>query len=192
MILKISVIRRSSDDDMLMAASFTVNGGGRPKAGRSYWYRTEHSPARVDRYFVLMEQIPTFVSVHLVRHGKFAEHFVTSNRDDRGGAGNTEVNRNTPVRHLVETNAQELVNISKERLCFNASSKTVAVWSRVRKAVGVVNPELKKFMVPKCVYRGGLCPEYPRMCKPGLDAVLDAYSYYPEMFPKRGSREHKS
>jgi hypothetical protein len=155
------------------AAAMTTHG--QPvRAPLKAWYRTEHSPIRARLFWIELAGIPTFVSVHLVRHKVGAEHFVQSMRDDRGGAGDDVVNRNTPVNHGLLANAQALITMSRKRLCYNASSKTVATWSRVRHAMRDVDPDLAAYMVPECVYRNGICPEF-RECKPGLEKVMRAY-----------------
>lgn len=113
------------------------------------------------------------VSVHLVRHKFGVEHFVESNRDDRGGAGDNEVNRLTPVNHGMEINAQAVIAISRKRLCYASHVRTVALWRKVRGAMQAVDPDLAAAMAPECAFRG-YCPEL-RECKPGLAKVLHAY-----------------
>jgi hypothetical protein len=55
--------------------------------------------------------------------------------------------------------AEELINISRLRLCTCASFETRLVWERVRTEVAKVDPDLAPFMVRSCIYRGGICPE---------------------------------
>ncbi len=137
-------------------------------------YKCEHSPARVRLFWVELKAIPTFVSVHLVRHKHGVEHFVQSMRDDLYIDPETIVDRNTPVNHGMMINAQALMTISRKRLCYKSHVKTVAVWRKLRKAIKEVDPDLQDFMVPDCVYRNGLCPEL-KVCKPGLERVMKAY-----------------
>lgn len=136
-------------------------------------YRCEHSPMRTQTFWIELHGIETFVSVHLTRHKFGVEHFVESNRDDRGGSGKED--RYTPVNHGMCVNAQALVNMSLKRLCYASHTRTVAAWSKLRRAMGKVDPALKDAMVPACVYRNGICPEL-RECKPGLAAVMRAYT----------------
>lgn len=148
---------------------------GQPvKAPLKSWYRNEHSPIRVRMFWVELERIPTFVSVHLVRHKIGVEHFVQSMRDDRGGAGNDQVTRLTPVNHGMLINAQALIQISRKRLCYAASKETVGTWTRLRKCMAAVDADLAWHMVPECVYRNGVCPEF-KECGPGLEKVVRAY-----------------
>lgn len=118
-------------------------------------YVSEHSPSRTQLFTVAMDNIPTFVSVHLVRHKVGVEHFVKSNREDRGG--DTTAGRLTPVNHLMLCNAQALINMARKRLCGKASVETQQVFQEIWYAVHEVDPELAKCMVPDCMYRGRCC-----------------------------------
>lgn len=137
-------------------------------------YQCEHSPVRGIMFKIDLWHLPSFVSTHFVRHKFGVEHYVESNRDDRGGAGDDVVTRNTPVHHGMLLNAQAVINMSLKRLCYAASGKTVGAWRKVRNAMGEVDPALRDAMVPECVRRG-YCPEL-RQCRPGLKRVLDAYA----------------
>ena len=106
------------------------------------------------------------------------EHFVESNRDDRGGAGDLSVNRLTPVNHGMSINAPALLAISRKRLCYNSHKRTVAVWMKLKKAMRKICPDTSDYMVPECVVRG-YCPEL-RQCGPGVRAVLRAYNDSPQ------------
>ena len=136
-------------------------------------YQCQHSPARTQLFKVRLEGIPTFVSVHLVRHSATGQcHFVESNREDRGGEA---ADRLTPVNHLMLLNAQHLMDMAGDRLCYNAHLQTVGIFSRIRNAVRTVDPALAENMVPKCV-RMGFCPEL-RACKPGPVSVIRSYAH---------------
>lgn len=164
-------------------AEFTTHGK-KVNATILDWAKSEHSPLRCLIYKVKLYNIPTFVSTHLVRHFLGVVHFVTSNRDDRGGTGDNVINRLTPVNHAMLINAQAVIAVSRKRLCFKSAKKTVAVWLKVKKAFRKAEPELEPFLVPECVYRNGLCPEF-KECKPGLEKVLKAYPDYKKLFEKK-------
>ena len=173
--MKITIIDLTDDTIMRRACDMTRKPGVEPsKISRAKLLRCEHSPVRLIKFWIELHGIPTFVSTHLVRHKFGVEHFVESNRDDRGGKGDDKVNRLTPVSHGMEANAAALIAMSKKRLCHNSHKKTVAVWSRLRKHMADICPEMSDAMVPECVYRNGFCPEL-RECKPGLNAVMVAY-----------------
>ena len=105
-----------------------------------------------------MEDIPTFVSVHLVRHKIGVEHFVKSNRVDRGGDQNA--GREAPVAHAMLINAQALINMARKRLCTQASLETRLVMQEIKTKLYEVDPDLFRCLVPECEYRGGYCYEF--------------------------------
>ena len=173
--MKIVIEDLTDDGVMRRACDMTRKPGVKPSTiTRDKLLRCEHSPVRLIQFWIELHGIPSFVSTHLVRHKIGVEHFVESNRDDRGGAGDSVVNRLTPVNHGMFINAQALIAMSKKRLCYASHSKTVAVWSRLRKTMAKTHPDMAKYMVPECVYRNGFCPEL-RECKPGLAKVMKAY-----------------
>jgi hypothetical protein len=163
----VNLVRRACD--------MTRKPGVKPSTiSREKLLKCEHSPVRLIQFWVELIGIPSFVSTHLVRHKFGVEHFVESNRDDRGGAGDDKVTRLTPVNHGMFANAQALIAMSQKRLCYMSSSKTVATWMRLRKEMAKMAPDMADAMVPSCVYRNGFCPEL-RECKPGLAKVMKAY-----------------
>jgi len=133
-------------------------------------YRSEHSPLRTQTFWVDMIGIPSFVSVHLVRHSIGVDHYVQSKRDDTGRSGKRgkEVtDRKTPVNHSMHINAQALLNMSRVRLCAKASAETRVVMREIKEKISHVDPILYPLMVPKCLYLGR-CTE-PQSC--GADIV---------------------
>lgn len=176
--MNVIVEKRYNIKDIHRAAALTVGGKIEPKAPTDKWLAWGHSPIRLMRYWVEFHGIPAFVSTHLVRHKHGVEHFVQSLRDDRGGNGSED--RNTPVIHGMDINADAIIAISKKRLCYASHVRTVAVWSRLRKSLQNDEPSLAYHMAPACAWLG-YCPE-PRECKPGLQSVLSAYS---ESFPMK-------
>jgi thymidylate synthase ThyX len=55
-------------------------------------------------------------------------------------------------------NAQEIINISKVRLCNKAEKTTREIWRQVIEELSKFEPELAAACVPSCIYRGH-CPE---------------------------------
>lgn len=159
--MKITVEARGSWEDVKNVARNTVHKDptvGEPSEQFKWDIADgEHSPLRARWYLVRMEGIPTFVSVHLVRHKVGVEHFVSSNREDRGGDANAD--RMTPVNHVMLINAAALQAISRRRLCILAHEKTRIVWFQVVQAVRAVDPEVADTCLPMCLYRGGYCHE---------------------------------
>lgn len=149
--MKITVKKLTDEKLMQRACQFTIDK--ETNISLEKIYQCEHSPARTQMFWVEMSDIPTFVSVHFVRHKIGVEHFVKSNRDDRGGNGKED--RNTPVNHAMLINAEALITMARKRLCKKAHQKTVEVMEAIRQAVGDEDLELYKRMVKNCIYRGG-------------------------------------
>jgi hypothetical protein len=148
--MKIVVEKITDETLMRRACSFTINAESKMSLRRIY--QCEHSPMRTQMFVVEMYDIPTFVSVHLVRHKYGVEHFVKSNRDDRKGV---MADRLTPVNHMMMLNAQALINMARKRLCFQAHGETIKVMTLIRDGVARVDPDLAAAMVPECIYRNG-------------------------------------
>lgn len=146
------LVKKLTGVELMQRACEMTMRGQESEATLDGMYRCEHSPMRTQLFWVEMIGIPTFVSVHFVRHKIGVEHFVMSNRDDRGGDG--EVNRWTLVNHGMLVNAQALVNMARKRLCRKSHSMTRTIMGYVWMAVGKVDPDLARYMVPECVYRG--------------------------------------
>ena len=139
-------------------------------------YRMEHSPIRVQEFFIEMIGIPTFVSIHFVRHKIGVEHFVQTNRDDRGGE---EADRWTPIKHSMKINAEALINMARKRLCLTSHKETVKIMSLIKQKIYKADWALAQFMVPDCVYRGGICKEGGCRQK---QQINKKYSYYKDLF----------
>jgi len=138
------------------ACSFTENKVI-PKVNMRALYRAEHSPIRTQLFWIELFNIPTFVSVHFVRHKIGVEHFVQSNREDRGG--DIKADRLTPINHLMFANANALIHMARKRLCNRSHIITQAVMGAITLAMHYLDPDLAVAMVPECKYRGR-CPEY--------------------------------
>lgn len=100
---------------------------------------------------------------------KYFNEFAALNFPDK----NRPITREEKVNHLMILNAQHLMDMAGDRLCYNAHKTTVGIFSRIRKAVRRVDQDLAEFMVPKCV-RLGYCPEL-RACPPGPVKVILAH-----------------
>lgn len=85
------------------------------------------------------------------------------------------ITREDQVNHGMYVNAQALINMGLKRLCYASHPRTVATYMKLKKAMRHVDPALSNALVPACVYRNGICPEL-RECKPGLEAVMKAYT----------------
>lgn len=152
--MKISVTKITDKILMQIACSFTMNNRSRSNMTLKDIYKCEHSPMRTQIFCVDMRDIPTFVSVHLVRHSQTGQqHYVGSSRTDRGAKELAD--RNTPIDHMMILNAQHFIDMSKVRLCHKASEETRNAWALVIHELAKVDPDLAACCQPKCVRRKG-------------------------------------
>ena len=144
------------------AARTTISREGEGAYPTDSWKKTillaEHSPIRRIRFSWKWVGLKSWVSVHFVRHFLGISHWVSTQRTDRTGVDRDHSPQNTPVDHECEANAQALINISRRRLCSQASPETREAWKEVKAEVAKVDPVLASVMVPECIYRG-FCPE---------------------------------
>jgi hypothetical protein len=170
--LTVEILKSPDDNDWLLARKCALNTVHKETENipsselKKKFIASEHSPIRTLRLVWKWIDIPSWVSVHFVRHSKFADHFVQSQRNDR----QKEYDRNTapqnsPVSHIVETNFQEVLAISRVRLCLQASVETRNEWIAFLEELRKTQPELVEMCVPNCVYRAGLCPEVFSKCR---------------------------
>jgi hypothetical protein len=109
--------------------------------------------------------------VHLVRHHSVDGHWVSSQRPDRSpsGASRHSIPQDAPVFHDIILNAQEILYISKKRLCMQASPETRVAWQMVVEELKRIGEtELAAFCQPECWWCGNECPESKPcgMCPP--------------------------
>lgn len=121
---------------------------------------SEHSPIRSARIRWKWHGIPSWVSVHFARHWLGWEKWVGTQRSDRTGVNRNEIPQNAPVDMTIEANAQALINVSRYRLCNQASPETRAQMVDLKKTLHLCGQEeLADVMQPNCVYRCG-CSEF--------------------------------
>ena len=130
-------------------------GEGEPKdSWKKKMLLAEHSPIRKLKFEWKWDNLKSWVSVHFVRHKHGIEHWVKTQRTDRTGEGRDKLPQDSLVNHECEANAQALINISRKRLCTQASMETIKAWKEVKKGIEEVDPVMASVMVPECVYRG--------------------------------------
>jgi hypothetical protein len=162
--MKIEIKKVTSWTDVLNAARFTQRK--EPKSGEPSvkWkkkiIKAEHSPLRCLMFNIDLYDIPRYVSDHLVRH-VHAQPFVSTGRSDvlKENLPRDEQKMTDLYNTRLFLNAQEIINISKVRLCWKAERITQATWTRVIQELSKIEPELAAACVPSCVYRGH-CPEF--------------------------------
>ena len=161
--MKIEIQRVTSWTDVLNAARFTQRKepmSGEPSiAWKKKIIKSEHSPLRCLMFNIDFYDIPRYVSDHLVRH-VHAQPFVSTGRSDVLKENPPrEKQRMTDLYNMrLFLNAQEIINISKVRLCNKAEAKTREIWRQVVEELRKTEPELAAACVPSCIYRG-ICPE---------------------------------
>lgn len=137
-----------------------------------------HSPIRKLMVNWKWYDIPYWVSVHLVRHKFGIEHWVSTQRTDRTGVDRTKLTQDALVNHECLANAEEIMFISRRRLCMQASVETRSAWMMFLNELEKVEPVLASCSVPECVYRG-FCPELKPcgMAKNNLDWEFRKWNY---------------
>ena len=149
------------------AARTTISKEGEGAYPTDSWKKTillaEHSPIRKIKFSWKWHGLRYWVSVHFTRHFQGILHWVSTQRTDRTGVDRGVKDQSSPVDHECEANAQVLINISRRRLCGQASPETREAWREVKAEVEKVDPVLASVMVPECIYRG-FCPEWGANC----------------------------
>lgn len=118
----------------------------------------EHSPIRGLVYCFKITNLKSWVATHLVRHHVGVEKWVRTQRTDRTGVNRDEIPQGAEVEMELEANAQALINMSRKRLCSQASLETKQVMQEIKKEVSKRDEFLARIMVKECIYRG-FCPE---------------------------------
>ncbi len=140
----------------------------------------EHSPIRQLIVKWKWVDLQYWVSVHFVRHKIGIEHFVSTQRSDRTGVNRDELPQSQLVTHECIANAQAIINISRKRLCAQASRETNKAWKLLLDAVNKELPELYNVCVPECIYRG-FCPELNSCGWAATDAFAEKLKQYREI-----------
>jgi hypothetical protein len=147
------------------SANTTIGKDAGTKEPSSKWKKRmllcEHSPIRQIWIKAKWYDLKSWVSVHLVRHWLGIVHWVKSQRDDRCDVGiiRDDAPQSTPINHEFEANSQAIINISRRRLCTNASLETRQAWRAFLDTIKDIESELESVCVPDCIYRG-YCYEY--------------------------------
>lgn len=164
--VKVEVLRHPEKADWERCKMLALNTIGKRYAGSDVtdkWkrdiLRSEHSPIRTLMFTIRME-LPYWVSVHFCRHKYGVEHFVSSQRNDRQSKyDRSEAPQGAFVTHVMDVNAQELIQMARMRLCSQASFETQMVMKMIVDEVVATNPEFAAFLLPKCLAHGG-CNEF--------------------------------
>jgi len=161
--MKIEITKVTQWKDVLNAARFTQRKELLDKEPsiefKKKIIKAEHSPLRCLMFNIDLYDIPYYSMGHLVRH-IHAQPFVSTSRPDidENMLPREEQKKTDPVNMRLFLNAQEIINISRVRLCSKAEAPTRRIWRQVIEELRKTEPELANACVPNCFYRG-FCPE---------------------------------
>jgi hypothetical protein len=170
--------------DIIDAAMTTIGLNKSLKVPTSKWKKrillAEHSPIRLLIINWKWEKLKYWISVHFVRHKIGIEHFVRTQRSDRTGKNRENMSQSSFVTHECTANAQAIINISRKRLCSQASKETIEAWKEFLINLKYKEPELFDVCVPECIYRG-FCPEFKPCGYSNTDKYLIELENYRKM-----------
>ena len=118
---------------------------------------SEHSPIRLLEVDWSWRNIPYWVSTELSRHKN--EKFISTQRTDRTGVNRSELPQGSLVNFDGYANAQNLIDIARKRLCYQATNEARELVESLKIELQNDEKELSGVLVPNCIYRGG-CPEF--------------------------------
>lgn len=164
--MSVEILRHPTDEDWRRCRMLALNTIGRRSAGdgvtdawKRKMLRAGHSPIRTLMFTIRME-VPYWVSVHFCRHKHGVEHYVSTQRNDRQGRYDRALApQGAMVTHVMDVNAQELMQMAGMRLCGQAAPETRAAMAEIVAAVVEANPEFDGLLERKCVLHGG-CNEF--------------------------------
>ena len=163
--MEVRILRYPTDADWARCYHLATATAGHarddvpPESWRRAILKAGHSPIRTLWWTIELVDVPYWVSVHLVRHKVGVEHYVRSQRNDRQhDYDRTKAPQDAPVTHVIDINAQALMQMMRMRLCNKAAPETRTVAETIRDAVLVVSPELDGLLAPTCE-RYGVCNE---------------------------------
>lgn len=172
--MEIKIIRYPKEDDWKRALLLARETQGKEgELTPSFeWKRklinSEHSPLRTIMFTIEMKDVPYYNSVHFVRHKFGVEHYVKSQRSnlDRGLEP-----QNALVNHIMDINAQALIFMARKRMCYKADETTRYIMNIIVSEIVKLCPEFSQFLVPECIYRGGICHEFKPCGKMKLNTI---------------------
>ncbi len=128
--------------------------------------KARHSPIRRLRFSFYLEGIPYWVAMHLRTHvhdcpnGDEFDPYVKSQRDDRQSEYERgKAPQDQPVNMIIDMSGEQLMTLSNKRLCLKAADETRLVVKAMCCLTVDKCPEFADYLVPMCVYHGGVCHE---------------------------------
>ena len=164
--MKVLLVSWPDKDDLLWCKQCALGTMGRESwtMPTKEWLHkileARHSPIRELWYRFVLEDVPYWVSVHLVRHHVGFQPYVQSQRNDRQDKyDRTKAPQDAPVTMRISLNAEALMTLANKRLCAKASPETREVVAEMCRQVEAFCPEFQGLLVPMCEYHGGVCHE---------------------------------
>ena len=164
--MKVTIRKHPTDEDWMLCKEATLATVGKNPVSlptmewKKKILRARHSPIRMLEFVFSLEDIPSWVSVHLVRH-VHATPFVRTQRNDRqSNYDRNKAPQDSPVSMRWLVNAEELQVIANKRLCTQAAKETRELVQMICDEVVKVNPEFDGLLVPMCEHCGGICYEF--------------------------------
>lgn len=154
---------------------------------------SEHSPIRLLEIKWRWDNIKSWIATHYARHWLGWDKWIGTQRTDRTGRDRNKITQDACVPMHIKANAQALINVSRYRLCYQASDETREYMEDLKVSIKEVEPELSNVLVPNCIYRHG-CPEFTccgfwgkflKHCKNNklpLNTIQQRYDAYNKMF----------
>lgn len=173
--VKVEILRHPTEEDWQRCKMLAMNTIGREWSGTvsNTWkhkiLRSGHSPIRTLMFTIRIE-LPYWVAMHFRTHKYGVEHYISTQRNDRqDNYDRTHAPQGEMVTHIMDINAQELIQMARMRLCGQASEETRQAMYAICKAVLRENPEFRPFLVPKCRVGelGFYCNEFKPCGNPG-------------------------
>lgn len=160
--MEIKIIRYPTEEDWsraLLLARETQGKSGKLTPSIQWKRRliiSEHSPLRTLMFTIEMKDIPYYNSVHFSRHKYGVEHYVKSQRSNTDRDNEIQ---GALVNHIMDINAQALINMSRKRLCHKADINTRKIMEEIVSNICKICPEFEGYLIPECLYRNR-CPEF--------------------------------
>ena len=162
--MKVTVTKVTSWTDVLNAARFTQRKKLLDKEPsdkfKRQMVRAEHSPLRALIFYIDFYDIPYYVAMHFRTHKLVHLPLVSTSRPDIDGnqKPRNEQLKTDKVNMRLMLDAQEIIAISRVRLCNKAEFATREAWVTAILELHKIEPILASACVPSCVYRQ-ICPE---------------------------------
>lgn len=162
--MNIEITRVTSWTDVLNAARFTqrkpLKSGEPSEKWKKKIIRAEHSPLRCLMFTIDMYDIPYYAAMHFRTHKLVHAPFVSTSRPDIDGnqKPREEQKKSDLVNMRLFLDAQEIIAISRVRLCTKTEKETRMIWLEVIRELYKQEPILAAACQPSCIYRK-LCPE---------------------------------